>query len=107
MISWRTELTNVDVPQMFFVGAHIISVYSGMPFRDFVHERIFTPLNMSSTTYHGQEAEESGWFSQAWSGEGRRIPYWMQDESVSEWVAGAGGVISNTLDMVGFRSCQS
>ena len=91
---------------MYVAASHIIAVYSAQPFRDFVKERIFDPLNMTSTTYLGQEAEESGWFSQAWSGEGRRIPYWQKDESVIEWMAGAGGIISNAFDMVGLRHYQ-
>ena len=41
---------------MYVAAAHIIAVYSAQPFRDFVKERIFNPLNMTSTTYSGDEA---------------------------------------------------
>ena len=85
---------------MYILGAHIVSTYSGIEFRDFVHKRIFDPLNMTSSTFRGQEVEESGLLSQSWGPEGRRIPYWLGGETVSEFIAGAGGIVSNTIDMV-------
>lgn len=85
---------------MYFLASYIVSTYSGSSFRDFVKNRIFDPLNMTSTTYHGDQAEASGLFSQSLAPEGRRIPYWFLDDATSELVAGAGGVISSTVDMV-------
>ncbi len=85
---------------MYIIGAHLVSTYSGLAFRDFVQQRIFDPLNMTSTTYRGDEAEASGLLSHSWDAQGRRIPYWFRGEPLSELIAGAGGIISNTIDMV-------
>ena len=90
---------------MYILGAHIISTYSAKPFTRFVKERIFVPLGMTSTTYSGKEAARSGHFSHTFTVHEdtiRRIPFFFQDESVSELVAGLGGIISNTVDIVGF-----
>ncbi|KAI0713045.1 beta-lactamase/transpeptidase-like protein [Cerioporus squamosus] len=85
---------------MYITGSYIVSAYSGKPFTAFVKERIFDALNMTSTTYRWDEAEDSQLFSHAWSGsEHRRIPYWFAGEKVSEFIAGAGGVISSATDM--------
>ncbi|RPD58606.1 beta-lactamase/transpeptidase-like protein [Lentinus tigrinus ALCF2SS1-7] len=85
---------------MYITASHLVSLYSGKPFTAFVKERIFDPLNMTTTTYRWDEAEESQLFSQAWSGsEHRRIPYWFSGEKVSDFIAGAGGVISSATDM--------
>ena len=87
---------------MYVLASHIISLYSGKPFREFVQERIFNPLNMTSTTYSPTRASASGLFSgESWSSESRRwIPYWIKDETMEEFIAAAGGIISNTADMV-------
>lgn len=91
--------------QMYVLGAHIISTFSGKPFTAFVKERIFVPLGMTSTTYSGKEAARSGHFSHAFSAHEdttRRIPFSFEDESVSEFIAGPGGIISSTVDIVGY-----
>jgi len=84
---------------MYITAAHIISTYAGS-FTAFVKERIFDPLNMTSTTYSLSEAIRSGEITQAWTsiGNGRRIPYWFNDD-VIQLVAGAGGIISSAADM--------
>ena len=87
---------------MYVLASHIVSTYSGKSFREFVQERIFDPLNMTSTTYSPVKAQASGNFSQIWStaSAGRRIPYWIQNEVMEEFIAGAGGIISSTVDVV-------
>ena len=93
---------------MYVLGAHIISTYSGKPFTKFVKERIFDPLGMTSTTYSGKEAARSGNFSDSFTiyqNRVRRIPFWFEDESVSDFIAGAGGIISSTVDIVGTHRC--
>ncbi|OBZ74859.1 Penicillin-binding protein 4* [Grifola frondosa] len=86
--------------QMYVLGAHIISTYSGSPFTSFVKERIFVPLNMSATTYSSREAAQSGLFSQSWTSQGqRRIPFWFDVDSISDLIAGPGGIISSVVDM--------
>ncbi|OCH90092.1 beta-lactamase/transpeptidase-like protein [Obba rivulosa] len=83
---------------MYALVAHIISTYSGQPFTDFVSERIFTPLNMTDSTYDAVRAEQSGKLSHAWALNGRRIPFWRFDV-IGDLPDGPGGVISNALDM--------
>ncbi|TFK79087.1 beta-lactamase/transpeptidase-like protein [Polyporus arcularius HHB13444] len=85
---------------MYITASHIISTYSGKPFTEFVKERIFDPLGMTFTTYRSDEAEESKLFSHAWSGaDRRRIPYWYAEDMMSQFLAGAGGVLSSATDM--------
>lgn len=85
---------------MFILGAHIVSEYSGKTFFGFVQERIFDPLSMSSTTYFSDVADRSGHISQAFTDGRRRIPYWFSSKASAELVAGAGGILSSTVDMV-------
>ena len=88
---------------MYVLASHIVSTYSGMPFRKFVQERIFDPLGMNATTYSPVVAGKSGLLSQQWSSEaagGRRISYWVSTEVREEFIAGAGGIISTAVDMV-------
>lgn len=85
---------------MYISSAHLISVYSGMRYVDFVKERIFTPLGMSSTTFSPTEAARDGdGLTQVWSYNKRRIPIWFTDSTI-DLISGAGGIISNAVDMV-------
>ena len=86
--------------QLYYFAAHIVDTYSGKTYTEFVKERIFDPLNMTMTTYSTQEAEATGLMSQAWAFVGRRIPVVIEDPATATLVAGAGGVISNAIDMV-------
>lgn len=93
---------------MYILGAHIITLYSGMPFSAFVKDRIFSPLGMSSTTYSSQEAAHLGNVTHTFTPvpvkpywyESRRIPFWSEDKNPSGLMDGPSGVISNTVDMV-------
>ncbi|KAI0821223.1 beta-lactamase/transpeptidase-like protein [Irpex lacteus] len=85
--------------QMYILASHIIATYSGLPFTQFVKQRIFTPLRMSTTTYSQTEASERGLLTQFFNAEGRRIPFWYPEHS-EEMIAGAGGVISSVHDLV-------
>ena len=80
-------------------ATHIIATYSGQLYTEFVKERIFDPLGMTSTTFSVDEAIRSGKFTQMWFISGRRIPYWFS-EDIMQLNAGPGGVISNVVDMV-------
>jgi CubicO group peptidase (beta-lactamase class C family) len=80
------------------ISAHIISHYAGS-YTSFVKDRIFNPLNMTSTTFYPSEAVQSGEMTQAWTKNGRRIPQWFTDDVV-ELMCGPGGVISNGDDIV-------
>ena len=79
--------------------SQVITRYSGKSFPDFVQERIFNNLSMSSTTYTPMEAEESGLMSHSWTRDGRRIPFYnSKNTHYSQF--GADGVITNAVDMV-------
>ncbi|KLO13824.1 beta-lactamase/transpeptidase-like protein [Schizopora paradoxa] len=85
--------------QMFVTGAHIISKYSPMHnYPDFVKERIFTPLGMKSTTFSPKAASDGGNLTQSWTAHSRRIPFAYSDSSV-DMIAGAGGIITNVVDL--------
>ena len=84
---------------MFVLGAHLISTYSGMPYVDYAQERIFDPLNMTSTTFSPNKAFESGKRSESWAEDGHFIPFWFTEDMI-ELNAGQGGIISNVDDMV-------
>ena len=79
-----------------------MSRYSGVPYLDFVKERIFEPLNMSSTSFSPSEASQpsSATLTHVWSFFGRRLPAWFDDEQAARG-AGPAGVISNAVDIVG------
>jgi CubicO group peptidase (beta-lactamase class C family) len=67
---------------MYMVGANIVSTLSGMRYADFVKERIFKPLGMSSSTYSIDAAIKTGRFTNTWTSFGRLIPPWMKEEFV-------------------------
>ena len=54
---------------------------------------------MNSSTLSSAVANASGLLTDTWSKSGRRIPFWF-DDSIGDFKAGAGGVISNAKDLV-------
>jgi CubicO group peptidase (beta-lactamase class C family) len=84
---------------MYIAGSYVVSKLSGMPYRDFVENRIMLPLNMSSSTMHPDRVSENEKFSQTWTAARRRIPFFIT-EHTADLIAGAGGVISTAEDMV-------
>lgn len=83
---------------MYVAVSGIIERYSGQAYPDFVKSRIFTPLNMTSSTFSPSIANATERFTQSWSADGRRIPTWF-DDNTSHMLAGAGGVIASAEDM--------
>nr|GAT48083.1 predicted protein [Mycena chlorophos] len=84
---------------MYVTGSYIVSKYSGLDYRDFVAERIFKPLGMSSSTLYPDDAAATGRLTQAWTPlGGRRIPFFMPEHS-APLIAGAGGVQSTVEDL--------
>ena len=83
---------------MYAVGAYIVSTLTGMRFTDFVNNRIFKPLGMSSSTYSIDEALQTGRFTETWTSFGRLIPPWIQEEYV-DLMAGTAGIISCVEDL--------
>ncbi|TDL29087.1 beta-lactamase/transpeptidase-like protein [Rickenella mellea] len=84
--------------QMYMIGAHIISTYTGS-YVKYVKHKIFDALKMNSTTFSAREAERTGKLTQSWTAHSQRIPYWMPDD-VMELNAGPGGIITNTVDLI-------
>lgn len=87
---------------MFVLAALMIETYAKQSFTSFVTERIFEPLGMTSTSYDTVGAHEAGSLSQSFAGLNgttRRIPLWFGAD-VQRLLAGAGGIVSNTIDMV-------
>ena len=83
---------------MYMVGAYVVSTLTGMRFTDFVNNRIFKPLGMSSSTYSIDEALQTGRFTDTWTSFGRLIPPWIEEEYV-DLVAGTAGIVSNVEDL--------
>jgi CubicO group peptidase (beta-lactamase class C family) len=88
-----------DAEQMYMVGAHVITTLSGVPYTEFVKDRILKPLRMTRSTYSINEAVQSGEASETWTSFGRRIPLWMEGLEI-ELLAGPGGLISNVKELV-------
>ncbi|KAJ7204669.1 beta-lactamase/transpeptidase-like protein [Mycena pura] len=85
--------------QMYITGSYVVSKYSGSSYRDFVEERILTPLGMHSSSLYTDRAFATGRFTQSWSPVSRRrIPFFMP-EHTAELIAGAAGVMSTVEDM--------
>jgi CubicO group peptidase (beta-lactamase class C family) len=84
---------------MYMVGANIVSTLSGKRYADFVEERIFKPLGMSSSTYSIDAAVGTGRFTDTWTSFGRLIPPWMKEGTV-DLMAGPAGVISSVEELV-------
>ena len=84
---------------MYMVGAHVITALSGVPFVEFVKDRILRPLRMTQSTYSVNEAIQSGKTSETWTNFGRRIPPWIEGLETG-LLAGPAGLISNVRELV-------
>ena len=89
---------------MFTVASYIVTKYSNMPFPDFVKKRIFTPLGMNETTFYHSQVKHPANFSQTFTPDGRRIPWWFPDETIN-LIGGPGSIITNVIDMVSAVVC--
>ncbi|KAM0751935.1 beta-lactamase/transpeptidase-like protein [Meredithblackwellia eburnea MCA 4105] len=89
--------------QMFITAAYLVSHLSNQSFTSYVTERIFTPLNMTSTSFRPSTSNPnlSGSFFTMMNGSTLEMPYGFdyfgQDLEI---VSGAGGVVSNARDLV-------
>ncbi|KAJ7292877.1 beta-lactamase/transpeptidase-like protein [Mycena rebaudengoi] len=84
---------------MYMTGAYVVTRYSGSSYRDFIEQRIMQPLGMSSSTLYPDRAFNSGNLTQAWTPSGRRIPFFLPEQS-ADMIAGAGGVMFTAEDML-------
>jgi CubicO group peptidase (beta-lactamase class C family) len=83
---------------MYMVGSYVVSALSGMRYADFVNNRIFKPLGMSSSTYSIDAAIHTGRFTSTWTTFGRLIPIWLHEEFV-DLMAGPAGVITSVEEL--------
>jgi CubicO group peptidase (beta-lactamase class C family) len=83
---------------MYIAATAVVQKYAGMPYPEFVTQRIFKPLNMTTTTYFSAHVRKLGLLSQSFGEGSRRIPYWFDGRE--DLIAGAGGVLSSAEDMV-------
>jgi CubicO group peptidase (beta-lactamase class C family) len=77
----------------------LIERFSNQTLPEFIGERIFKPLNMTSTSYSLSAALASGRASQAFDAAYRRIPLGLPDIDQA-LIAGAGGILSTAPDML-------
>ncbi|KAI5123304.1 hypothetical protein M0805_009325 [Coniferiporia weirii] len=84
--------------EMYVTATYILTTYSGVPFSEFLRERIFVPLGMNASTISPASAAADGKLSQSWASSGRRIPFWLPEESMPT-IGGAGAIISSIRDM--------
>lgn len=88
---------------MYMVVEQIVSRLTNGPYPSFVDLRIFTPLNMTASTYSPSVAARTGKLTQTWTRGVRRVPFWFEDD-VAALFAGPGGAISSAEDMVSIPS---
>lgn len=99
---------------MYTVVSLVVERIAGVPYIDFVTERIIKPLGMTSSTYNGTAAQAGGnladgyalvntsdtTIGRGWAGIVQLpIPFWPAPEDLLHW-AGPGGVLSTATDMV-------
>jgi CubicO group peptidase (beta-lactamase class C family) len=85
--------------QHYMVAQHLVELFAGRALEDFVVERIFEPLNMTSSTFSLEYAAATGNLSESYSPFGRRIPHWLDREDMPV-IAGAAGVLSSAVDLL-------
>jgi CubicO group peptidase (beta-lactamase class C family) len=81
------------------VAQHLIERFTGMTHEKFVVERVFNPLNMTSSTFSLEYAAATGNLSESYSPLGRRIPHWFDRDDMPV-IAGAGGILSSAVDLL-------
>ena len=108
----RLEDTDVQLA-MYMTASLIVERVSGMPFIQFVHDRILAPLGVQMT-YNETAADLTGLLGQGFAltalnasdgGEGwtksihRATSFWLHPSS-KNLMAGPGGVLASAKDMV-------
>jgi hypothetical protein len=99
IISFTKPCFDFSSFQQYMVAQHLVELFTGMTLEDFVGERIFRPLNMTSSTFSLEYAAATGNLSESYSPFGRRIPHWLDREDMPV-IAGAGGILSSAVDLL-------
>lgn len=87
--------------QMYTVATHLIEETTQQSFADVLQERIFNPLNMTSTTLQPATAQSKGWCDRMATGYIRENNTWrsLPPQNCPE-AQGAGSVISSGNDFI-------
>lgn len=87
--------------QMYTVATHLVEETSQKSFSDFLDERIFSPLDMNSTTLQPASAQAKGWGDRMAKGYVWEKNTWrgFEPENCPE-AQGAGSVISSANDLI-------
>ena len=86
------------------VQAYLVEYFSGMPVRDFIQQRIFDPLDMTST-YFGQPDERPENYATLYlkDAEGRvSAQPWAEGTGYGKYVVGGSGMSSTARDYLQF-----
>ncbi|KZT61602.1 beta-lactamase/transpeptidase-like protein, partial [Calocera cornea HHB12733] len=92
--------------QMYMAVQTLVADLSGVPYAQFVKQRIFDPLGMTASTFDVEAAQATQNFSQGFTfaGPGKDVkraePHFIPDNRSADMMAGAGGILSNVKDMV-------
>lgn len=87
--------------QMYTVATHLVEVKSEKSFSEFLDERIFAPLNMTSTTLQPARAYAKGWVHRMAKGHIWQNNAWRGfDSQDCPEGQGAGSVISSANDFI-------
>ncbi|KAJ5203781.1 uncharacterized protein N7498_004660 [Penicillium cinerascens] len=87
--------------QMYTVASHLVEEISKQSFSDFLDERIFTPLNMTSTTLQPSSAHAKGWRNRMAKGYIWENNEWRGfDPPNCPEGQGAGSIISSANDFI-------
>lgn len=93
----RTRLQYCNL--MYITVGYIVERLTGMPLGDFLHSRIWAPLNMTGTYFSLSDARESTHdLAQGYDWDNRTAEYHTIPHPLSGFAAGAGDIISNVVD---------
>jgi CubicO group peptidase (beta-lactamase class C family) len=98
----RTKLQYNNL--MFMLAGHLVERVSGVPYEQFVTERILEPLGMEHSTYSHARAFQTGDFAECyWQKDGRLMLYrhdHMPGPDEVNPMSPGGGLVSTANDMV-------
>ena len=81
--------------------AELVTRLGGMPYQDYLHERVFTPLGITDTSYDPRPLSERVAPVHGLDGDGLADPNDARDYYISRQIAGAG-LWSSAADLVAF-----
>jgi CubicO group peptidase (beta-lactamase class C family) len=96
---------------MYETLSHLPKIFLNQSYESYIKQHLFTPLNMTESTFSVLEAEASGQLAHGfqWSMQDQytrangslvpTVPYFQRPGEEKIW-AGAGGVLTSTRDMV-------